>query len=64
MADAYLDVEGLLVAVGALKPNDQRLSKKEYENPDLHHGSIRSGKMLTTSAGDDDAGDDDADDWD
>ena len=48
------DVEGLLVVVGALKANDQRVSKQKYNDQDSHLSSIRSGKLFTTSAGNDD----------
>lgn len=51
MADKKSDIEGLLIAVGALTSNDQRLSKMEQQDEDIHHTSIRSGKLFTESAG-------------
>ena len=59
VANVDLDVESLLIAVGALEPNDQRLSKKDREDEDVLDNRVRSGKMFTTSAADGDA-----DDWD
>ncbi len=58
MANSNSDVEGLLIAVGALSPNDQRLSKMENEDTGTAHNSIRSGKMFTNSTSYDDAEDD------
>lgn len=59
MANVTLDVENLLINVGALDSNDQRLSKKDREDQDVLYSGIRSGKMFTNSAGNGDA-----DDWD
>ena len=54
VTDIQIDIEGLLVSVGALKPNDQRLTKSDRDE-DPAYSTIRSGKMFTTSANPDDA---------
>ena len=49
-------MEDLLVAVGGLKANDQRLSKADDGDRDSsHYRSIRSGKTFATSTEEDDA---------
>ena len=53
--DVQTDVERLLIAVGALEANDQRVSKEIHNDQDSHYSSICSGKTSTTSAGNEDA---------
>jgi hypothetical protein len=43
-------LENLLIAVGGVKSNDQRLSRQKDDDQDSPYRSIRSGKTYATSA--------------
>lgn len=55
-----IDLEGLLVGVEAVKPNDHRLDKKGEGDAEPAQSSIRSGKMFSSNA----ATQDNDEDWD
>ena len=53
-----LDLQRLLVEVGAVMPNDHRMIKSERHPNDQAYSSIRSGRQDVSKAGEED------DDWD
>ena len=46
-----VDLEGLLVNVGAVKSNDSRLLRASDDREEDNRRSIRSGKMFSANAG-------------
>jgi hypothetical protein len=54
--DFSIDLEKLLIDLGAVQRNDQRLQKKNEEDADAPKSTIRQGKPT--------GGDDDDSDWD
>lgn len=57
IADYFIDVEKILVEVGAIKSNDHRIVRSPRHDKETPYSSIRSGKIFTAMA--DDNNDDD-----